>query len=271
MSGAKAVVATSQGYLGEYGTEKGQFEELKTIGNNLTQGVEGRLAWLKVLKAINLVIPRDFDPNVLEKPVEEREELHVTEIHCIHADSLDMWYNGRKMGPQAGGDSGGSMGGGGDEVYEDSAEMEEAPAEETDVQPPTGSGWVFRITGYHYHNKPGDTATAGDDYVRQTLMHNLKQKRLPLPPGEKLSPELQTTPDQTDFPVGELGIGFPFLIDPPQIEESTLEAREGLPLNPEPNAAPIEVRVFDFVVEFCWQPKTAEEDEEGADGDVAFN
>ncbi|MBL9123487.1 MAG: type IV pilus assembly protein PilM [Planctomycetaceae bacterium] len=255
-SPAKAVVSKSQSLESEYGAEKGRFDEMQQIGNNLTQGVEGRLAWLKVTKAINLAIPRD--PNALEKPVEEREELHIDTIQCVKAQSLEAWYNGRNA-PAPGA-----------EVAEPEEEPAAPPAGEEaaeveEIEPPSGEGWVFRIQGYHYHNKEGDTAHEGANYVRETLMKNLSQKRLPMPEGEKVPPELQAKPDQTDFPVGDLGVGFPFLIDPPAIVPSTLSVREGFPPN-EPNGEDPKVRVFDFVVEFCWQPSKMTAEEEGTEG-----
>lgn len=268
MGPAKAVVSESQRLQAEYGSEKDRFGQMQAIGNNLTEGVEGRLAWLKVMKAINLAIPRD--PDALEKPPEEREELHIDSIQCIKARSLDAWYNGRNAPTSPDG-----MGMPAEESMEeetsDEAETEGAEAAEQ-RQPPSGEGWIFRITGYHYHNKQGDTDHEGGNYVRETLMRNLEQKRLPLPPDEKLPAELQTKPDQTDFPVGDLGIGFPFLIDPPRIVPSTFAEREGTPPN-EPNPVEVPVRVFDFVVEFCWQPQLADGQEDGDESgeDVASN
>ena len=266
---AKGVVTKSQQLEGDFGAAKSKFEEMQAIGDKLTQGVEGRVAWLKVTKAINLALPRD--PNALDKPPEEREELHIDSIQCIKAASLDSWYNGR-MAPAAGAEA---------EAVEEEPAAEEAPAEgeegaekAEEIKPPTGEGWVFQIRGYHYHNKRGDTEHEGANFVRETLMKNLSQKRLPMPPGEKVPEALKSKPDQTDFPIGDLGVGFPFLIDPGGILDSTLEVREGRPIN-EPNAPEVPVRVFDFTVEFCWQPNLKTEEEaaaEGeAEGDVASN
>ena len=53
---------------------------------------------------------------------------------------------------------------------------------------PTGKGWVVEIFGYHYYNYPhnGDKLGAGE-FVRQTLIKNLKEGKVMLPTGEKVA------------------------------------------------------------------------------------
>ena len=45
-----------------------------------------------------------------------------------------------------------------------------------------GPGWIVQITGYHYHN--ADPRDYGAEYVRSTLMENLRNKKVKLSSSE---------------------------------------------------------------------------------------
>ncbi len=149
------------------------------------------------------------------------------------------------------------------------------------VPGPTGAGYVIRLTGYHYHNSDKAQTNQGAEYVRNTLIKNLETGPF-FVNGEWLTPK-------------ELGIGFPCLINPgrirtvrvtdPNVRPSTLvpgagtmgptgiptgslipggatgALGTGAPGSSATMTIPgvIELKRFDFVIEFVWQPKTESE------------
>ena len=130
---------------------------------------------------------------------------------------------------------------------------------------PTGSGWVFQIWGYHYHNPRGRPDDEGPRFVEKTLIKNLHQWRVPAPDGNGT------------VPVRELGIEYPVLLDPKEIyieevpdpnavvEEEEDENRStrrgssgsGLGSRRQPKKKMIQLRRFDFTVQFVWKEPTA--------------
>jgi type IV pilus assembly protein PilM len=154
----------------------------------------------------------------------------------------------------------------------------------------TGPGFVVQLTGYHYHN--ADMSNQTLRFLRNTLFKKLEEGTVQLPDGydEK---EKKLTGDMIDVPIKDLGISHVWLvqdkplwteqIDPEQhlmaegggttatgfaqalgVEQPDATA-EGAGLNPDgtpidPVAARmINVKRYDFVVQFVWQPKTRTE------------
>ncbi len=146
---------------------------------------------------------------------------------------------------------------------------------------PKGPGWIVRICGHHYHN--ADRNNQGAKYVRNTLIENLRKNKMKLP---------SDGPDGfEEVSLQELGVSYPVLVNPLKVEKEEIidpnadtptGVRAGGAAMPgivgpgatgrRPNAtgagaegadsaAPstIKLQRFDFVVHFCWQPKTASE------------
>jgi type IV pilus assembly protein PilM len=153
------------------------------------------------------------------------------------------------------------------------------PAEE----PLTGPGYVIQLTGYHYHNAEQSNQTL--KFLNDTLFKNLQEGTVKLPDGYDPVTK-KVTGELVDVPIKDLGISRvwlvadkplrPDLIDPEAhlaAEGVTSAAgfREGLGLE-QPGAQqgeeaatmpvdPVQARMitvqrYDFVVQFCWQPKT---------------
>jgi hypothetical protein len=135
-----------------------------------------------------------------------------------------------------------------------------APAAADTAKRPT---WIIQICGYHYHN--ADRTNQGAPYVRNTLIKALREKTVTLG-AEKVS-------------MKDLGISLPVLVNPLRVyDESVTDPNAeaaggagggpaGLPQggamgraaaadNGVPVANEIKLQRFDFVVQFCWQPKT---------------
>jgi type IV pilus assembly protein PilM len=134
----------------------------------------------------------------------------------------------------------------------------------------TGPGWIIEIKGYHFHNS--DTSNEGREFIEHTLFHELEEGTVQLPDGDGGA--------LVDVPIKDLGISFPVVITQPKIRTvtflpdeinadapnrggraiATREERgprgrnEGAADQPEQKSW--KLRRYDFVIQFCWQPKT---------------
>jgi type IV pilus assembly protein PilM len=126
------------------------------------------------------------------------------------------------------------------------------------------------MKGYHFHNS--DTSNEGREFIEHTLFHELENGVVQLPDGEggKL----------IDVSIKDLGISYPVVVTQPRIRTITFDpdstdsnasgqssrmmtSREdrsprggtsGTPDQPEQRSW--KLRRYDFVIQFCWQPKT---------------
>jgi len=89
------------------------------------------------------------------------------------------------------------------------------------VAGPTGTGpaKVVQISGFHFHNPRDPDAfreNGGQAYLRNTLLRNLKNAEVDLPPAlEEQQAEISTK----RVTMGELGLSYPVLLYVPSIEE----------------------------------------------------
>jgi type IV pilus assembly protein PilM len=135
---------------------------------------------------------------------------------------------------------------------------------------PKGPGWIIQLTGYHYHN--ADKKDYGAQYVRNTLIEKLRKGKIKLPSAD---PKRQETVSMAD-----LGVSYPVLVNPARIVNVELPNPNAVPDATGPavmggglgaaggrartpagagndaSAGTISLKKFDFVVQFCWQPKT---------------
>ena len=146
----------------------------------------------------------------------------------------------------------------------------------------TGPGFVIQLTGYHYHNAEQGNQTR--KFVIDTLIKSLEEGTVKLP--DAYDPQTKKfTEKLIDVPIKDLGISRPWLVvgNPMRTELIDPDAQlmgdgttgggftgAGSPYAPAetvpdvgPDGAPVgpvsrafEVKRYDFVVQFCWQPKT---------------
>lgn len=344
---AEQVLKTVQQYQSELASVEAEFNKIKTIGENLTGSIEGRLLWLEFLSAINQSLPQyraqaagaadvadvtaTGDTEEQQRLLERRDEIHVTSLEATRTEQVETWW--QRMG--------GWYRKPGDSDEEPVAEAQPATAEATmpgvmgsatspygmsspyemseeygpegamgpygmaagglmsgmaaptpppsDIQGPTGPGYIVRLTGYHFHNSEVAGPNQGAQYVRNTLIQNLEEGQFWIN-GKWVTGE-------------ELGIAFPILVNPGRVEvvrmadpnytpptgvpgalgtEPATAAGLGMgtmPVTPGmypgatpnvPGAVPtadgkipgvLTLRRFSFIVEFVWQPKTESERE----------
>jgi hypothetical protein len=146
------------------------------------------------------------------------------------------------------------------------------PATDAGTENPSGAApakqptWIIQIAGYHYHNKDPDNQ--GAEYLRRTLIRNLREKTVQLPTGDGKG-------GTEEVSLKDLGISYPTIVrktpltkDPitdPNSEESMgggvgmagALGRVRPPMEEGASTArSIEPQRFEFTVQFCWQPKT---------------
>ena len=267
MRRANTVAGTSRDNLSEDESQEKAYERLRLIGEAIVKDDEGRRLVPELFRAIHAAIPREeLEPGQFSQtPLDERPNLYAETIDSWYFADLNEWWNETVEQHYT-------------DALGDPTELTPAPDPNSDsntgtqdtfdqnsgdqdsIQGPSGPGWVIEIRGYHYHNK--FQSNWGAQYVRNTLVQNLREGDVELPDG----------PDETPVIVRmeELGIRFPILVPRYKIEkkyqmpnpefdpvkyrlakEEAEEKKEPLPSDlPEPT---IVVPRYAFIVQFCWQ------------------
>jgi type IV pilus assembly protein PilM len=148
-------------------------------------------------------------------------------------------------------------------------------------EPLSGPGFVIQLTGYHYHNKDQTNQTMR--FLKDTLFKNLEEGTVMLPDGYDLENN-KVTGELIEVPIKDLGISRVWLVDDKALQPEIIDPNAHLaaeggsqtsfaqalgteeqtpggeafdPTAPvDPNAGMIQVSRYDFLVQFCWQPKT---------------
>jgi len=286
---AEDVQSRATRYEADRTTLRTSFESIEEIGKNLVSNVEGRLRWLELVKAIDTALPRDTRPaeerEETAEDISSRKELIIESMETQHFDELSEWFaNVQSAYSEYQGEAPA------EDTADPTAFGEEATAFGGDMTPNggeggglSGPGWVVQLTGHHYHNK--DTRNQSAVFVRNTFLKKLEEGTVELPdgPNEEL----------ISVPMKDLAISHPWVVDGSNIETVMLDPEEKLegalpagrgggfggeggmrgegrmfrPGTGRPAAGTaaeeestlIEVRRYDFVVQFVWQPKTRAE------------
>ena len=241
------------------------------IGKHLVGNVEGRIRWLELLKAINACLPRREDP----KPDDQRQGRQGKDDVCgrrscgLRNCTLRTSIARRSTILRRG-----------SPPPRRCARRPPTPAAHRPLQrlptprrkirpdaaPAKGPTWIIQIAGHHYHNANRDNQ--GAEYLTNTLIKALRKKKVELPSEDGKGTELVS--------MKELGISYPTIVKKSPLEEEPMvdpnsESPEGggggmMGMEGRPMAADgsstaktITPLRFDFVVQFCWQPKTPQE------------
>ncbi len=256
---AQRVVSESKSWQNQVSTAAGQFTAINDIGRHLVGGVEGRLRWLELLKAISTSLPHNpavAPANERPKDFSQREEMHITSLECIHLEKLEDWFALRQrwyvppeggapapapravVPPSAPAASPGVAGApppgmppgvgvpaapvpGGVPPSGGVAAAPAAPA--VPGLGPTGPGWVVQLKGYHYHNLDSAASARGTQFLQGAQY--VKETLIKGLEGLDM-PVMLPKPDEKDRmePVSmkDLGISFPVLINPGRIYPTQL-------------------------------------------------
>ena len=78
-----------------------EFQKFDNIGRNLTSGVEGRITWMELLKAINSVIPAEAPNNAIlsdgvtgakVEAIKAQNRIYIDNIEVQDVEELDDWF-----------------------------------------------------------------------------------------------------------------------------------------------------------------------------------
>ena len=209
-----------------------------------------RFQVLQMLRAVETCLPRakldDPDPA-------QREELHVDSIDCQFFPDLASWFAAVKpmwelthgiTAPAAG---------------DPAAPPADPGADAAGVAPgaagPSGPGWVIQIAGHHFHNEDRHGLEQDEQFVRSTLIRNLDGGiEVPVAAGPLVA-AAEGKPMLT--PIKSLGIDCPVIVESKQPRRVQINRTNATPdgANQPPNAADVvELKRYDFVVQFCWKP-----------------
>ncbi len=277
--GSAAAVADMNTYSQSQSSEDSELAAklvyLNKLGEEVSGNAESRLLWLEVTQAINAMIPRtDWPegkiPSPKQVPMEDRIDIHITELESKHYPDLTTWWTPIVA-----------------QRYREEMRnwtritkltLAEDPALATG---PTGPGWVFQMKGYHYYNSvsPDRMGTEGSNHIRKYLTTNFLRKQITLP-DEDGNP-IRYTP-------AEMGLAYPLLLDERKptltvipnpdydVEANMALLTEGAmperldaakPASGATNAdgakslekPTLEVRRLDFVYQIVWQEKVLSE------------
>ncbi len=229
-----------------------------------------RFQTLDMLRAVEACLPRE---NLDAADVADREELHVDAIDCQFYPDLATWFTTVKPmwetthgagKPVAGTAAGGDPAAGAVPATDPAAPppdpaMPVDPAAAAEPVGPTGPGWVIQIVGHHFHNEDRHGSEQDEQFVRSTLIRNLDGSGLvPVAAGPRVVDGQAVT-----VPIDSLGIGFPVIVASPPVRRVQMgrgaEFQGGAPQEFGPGAGPgedglVELKRYDFVVQFCWRP-----------------
>ena len=261
---ADRVTGLASRFVSETEEKRSEFNGIKQIGDTLVRNVEGRILWLELLHTLNQCLPSstpaaparaaagdgtDVAPDgngngaedPYQTPIPDRDELHVTSLECRYLKDVSVWYKQVEQ------------------WYEPPKDAEPEPEpdpDDTDAKSakkgPKGPGWIVMVTGYHYHNYKDAGRLQGARYVRETLIKNLHERTVTLPKSDREEAMTVST--------GELGISYPVLVDPRGARRVQIvnpnTVSEDKRAGDAGGGESEELRRFDFLVHFCWQPTT---------------
>jgi len=100
---AAAVKADADRMAEEDKKKQDEFARLKSLASAIIGTGENRLLWLELMRAVNLGLPVDADPNaapgtpidpgkISKKPIPQRKELHIGGMESEYFDDLKLWF-----------------------------------------------------------------------------------------------------------------------------------------------------------------------------------
>jgi hypothetical protein len=228
---------------------KGKEEAARAQQQWLEQVHNRRFQSLDMMRAIQSLLPRDEGKEVPENPA-DRLELHIERMECQYFPELATWFEDVKQqwtethvveeaaaededgdeDEEASSDAADEPGaeGGAAADNPDEAALAGQADKKSENAVPKGAGWVIELTGFHLRNEDRHKPSEGAQFLRDTLIKNLMSE------GKKVIVSAGPLHGE-EVSVSELGIGFPVIV----------------------KSSPVAKKRYDFVVQFCWQPRPA--------------
>ncbi|WP_237228731.1 type IV pilus assembly protein PilM [Rubinisphaera sp. JC750] len=170
------------GYQSSYSAADGRYNTAKDTGAKLTEGMKDTL-WLEFYKSVNECLPRDIGEALDEKDIEKRNRVLIKTLTAEKQEALNEWFDG---------------------IQESKRMLSDEMAREHGLEPnpaPEGEGYVFTLTGEHFHHLPEHPETdQGINYLLHTIVPNLQKWELKQEDGPKV-------------PVRKMGISHPVVLE----------------------------------------------------------
>ena len=203
---ANEVVNAADGYESSFTKAKDDYKKTGDVGQSLVPSAERRERRLEVWRALNLALPKD--EGELPADVTKRKSLNILSVQAQHLEDVTSWYTGVKEFDKAEPKAAPPP----PPPPAEGAEVAEAappppePTPEAEVTGPTGPGWIIALRGYHFHNDKVHLETSKENYVRQTIIRELKSGKLTIPEQDRAP----GGPSEIDLK--KLGLLFPVVV-----------------------------------------------------------
>lgn len=141
---------------GNYKTEEGRNAGAKAAGDKLVATLPTRELWMEVYKAIDECLPRDIGGQNDELEMQKRNQISLEGVVCKKMDDVATWFSAL-----------------------DADRAKTYMRKEDAEAGPTGVGYIFTLSGHHYHHDPTNISSGtGHNYVTATLLENLKKDQV---------------------------------------------------------------------------------------------
>jgi type IV pilus assembly protein PilM len=212
VSMADGVVKKAKGFDSSFNEAKQKYTKTGDVGQSLIPSVDRRERWLEVWKAINLCLPVDEGEPAAD--VTKRKTLNIVSIQAQHMDDVAPWYTSVQSFdhgvPVDAPPPAEPVAADPNDPSAPAATPEPAPAAAADASAsstgPTGAGWIIQLRGHHFHNDQRDPINSSENYVKKTLIKNLKAGKIPLPATDRVA----GGPEEIDMT--KLGFAFPVVL-----------------------------------------------------------
>jgi len=210
-----------------------------------------RFQMLDMLRAVESLLPRDPPGKPAPHPA-DRNELHIDSLDMQYFPELATWFAAAKRQWEETHSAGGAAAAPPD-APAPPAEGAEPPAEAATAQVgPKGPGWVVQITGHHFHNEDRHKPEEGEQFLRSSLVQALLGK------GDDVLVSAGPWAGRK-VPVADLGIGYPIIMESPKVQKVQIQKANPTAAGGPAAAADaetIELKRYDFTLQFAWQPTT---------------
>ncbi len=180
---ASKIESEANAFKSKYTGETSKNGSLKAAGNKLVSSINSREYWMEIYKAIDECLPRDIGIQMDETDISKLNRISVNKITCEKCDDLGSWF--KYCSKQA----------------------KSYMTEEDTKTGPAGKGYIFKISGVHYHDDKTSLEGWGSSYVKSTLLANLQSWFVNA--GQKKTPQ-EASPNDT--PVRLIGISHAALV-----------------------------------------------------------
>ncbi len=276
---ARAISSQSSENQSSFSQAESDLEGTKKLLDTIATAGAKRFDWAQVWQSINAALPSDPKGQRPEK-LGERNVLYIDTIESEYIKgsyNLSTWWTLRedpsdvpiseqyanqnlpKPEPEVvPGAPNAQPPNGAEPNPEAAAAAAAAAAQQQRPDPgPQGSGWVFRLVGFHFHNDQSKTEDSGRPFVIKTLATNLSK------------PSITDEATGKEIPIGDFGIAYPVVISHGSIDwfhemEGQKEAMGDR--NDVANAKDKVQPIYRFEVQFVWLDKRPGDEPQGGPG-----